>query len=122
MSLKILTDFRLSFLSTFILVISGFYKQSTIDWVVYKHNRSLLLTFLETGFPGGSYSVESAGNAGDPASIPESRAPGGGNGNSIQYSSLENSMGRGAWWAIVHEVTELDMTKQLTLSLHFSVY
>ena len=31
-------------------------------------------------------------------------------------------MGSGAWWAIVHEVTELDMTEQLTLSLHFSGY
>ena len=28
--------------------------------------------------------------------------------------SLENSMDRGAWWAIVHEVSELDTTKLLT--------
>ena len=27
------------------------------------------------------------------------RCPGGGNGNPLQYSCLENSMGRGAWWA-----------------------
>ena len=32
--------------------------------------------------------------------------PGGGNGNSLQYSFLENSMNRGAWWAIVHGVTK----------------
>ena len=29
-------------------------------------------------------------------------SPGKGNGNSIQYSCLENSMDRGAWWATVH--------------------
>ena len=29
-----------------------------------------------------------------------------GNGNSLQYSSLENSMGRGSWWATVHRVTK----------------
>ena len=34
-----------------------------------------------------------------------------GNGNPLQYSCLGNSMGRGAWWAIVHEVSkESDMT------------
>ena len=29
-----------------------------------------------------------------------------GHGNPLQYSSLENPMGRGAWWAIVHRVTK----------------
>ena len=29
-----------------------------------------------------------------------------GNGNPLQYSCLENSMDRGAWWAIVHEVAK----------------
>ena len=38
-------------------------------------------------------------------SIPESRRVlGGGNDNSLQYSSLETSMDRGIWWAIVHGV------------------
>ena len=32
--------------------------------------------------------------------------PGGGNGNSFQYSCLENSINRGAWWATVHGVTK----------------
>ena len=32
--------------------------------------------------------------------------PGKGNGNPFQYSCLENSMDRGAWWATVHEVTK----------------
>ena len=34
------------------------------------------------------------------------RFPGGGNGNPLQLSCLENSMDRGAWWAIVHGVTK----------------
>ena len=29
-----------------------------------------------------------------------------GNGNPLQYSCLENPMDRGAWWAVVHGVTE----------------
>ena len=34
------------------------------------------------------------------------RSPGEGNGNPLQYSCLENSMDRGAWWATVHEVAK----------------
>ena len=56
-------------------------------------------------FPGGSDGKMSAYNAGDPGSIPGlGRYPGEGNGNPLQYSCLENSMDRGAWWAIVHGV------------------
>ena len=33
------------------------------------------------------------------------RSPGGGRGNPLQYSCLENPMDKGAWWAIVHRVT-----------------
>ena len=48
-------------------------------------------------------SEESACNAGDTGSIPGSgRSPGRGGGNPLQYSCLENSMDRGAWWATVH--------------------
>ena len=44
-------------------------------------------------------------NEGDMGSIPGSRrSPGEGNGNPLQYSSLENSMDRGAWWATIHGV------------------
>ena len=43
----------------------------------------------------------------DAGSIPESgRSPGVGNGNLLQYSSLENSMDRGAWWATAHGVAK----------------
>ena len=70
------------------------------------------------GFPGGSDSKESACNAGDPGLIPGSgRSPGEGNGYPLQYSSLEKSKDRGAWWATVHGVTKSDKTEQLTLSL-----
>ena len=46
--------------------------------------------------------------AGDTGSIPGSgRSPGGGHGNPLQYSSLENPMDRGAWWATVHGVAQI---------------
>ena len=62
---------------------------------------------LSTSFPGGSDGQESACNAGDTGSIPGSgRSPGGGNGNSLQYSCLENPMDRGAWRATVHGVAK----------------
>ena len=46
------------------------------------------------------------------------RAPGEGNGNPLQYSYLENSMDRGAWWAIVHGVTK----SRTKLSMHTYIY
>ena len=59
------------------------------------------------GFPGGSDGQESACNAGDLGLIPGlGRSPGEGNGHPLQYSFLENSMDRGAWWATVHGVTK----------------
>jgi len=59
------------------------------------------------GFLGGSDVKESACNAGNPGLIPGlGRSPGEGNGCPLQYSCLENSMDRGAWWATVHGVTE----------------
>ena len=48
-----------------------------------------------------------AGVLRDGGSIPGSgRSPGGGHGNSLQCSCLENSMDRGAWWAIIHRVAK----------------
>ena len=42
-----------------------------------------------------------AGDTGDVGLIPGSgRSPGIGNGNPLQYSCMENSMDRGAWWAM----------------------
>ena len=43
------------------------------------------------------------------------RSPGIGNGNPLQYSCLENPTDRGALWATVQGVTELDRTEQLSM-------
>ena len=44
------------------------------------------------------------------------KSPGGGHGNSLQYSCLENPMDRGAWWAIFHRVAKSQtQLKQLSM-------
>ena len=83
------------------------------DWVT-----SLTLSEISQGSPGGSVVEnlpDNTGATGVVSSIPGSRrSPGGGNGNPLQYSHLENPMDRGAWWATAHGVTkESDMTQQL---------
>ena len=56
-----------------------------------------------------------AGDIRDVGSIPGlGRSPKEGNGNPLQYSCLENSMDRGAWWATAHGVTK----SQARLSTH----
>ena len=58
-------------------------------------------------FPGSSDSKESACSVGDWCSIPGSgRPPGGGNGNPLQYSCLENPTDRETWQATVHGVAK----------------
>ena len=58
-------------------------------------------------FPVGSVGKEAACDVGDLGLIPHwGRSSGEGNGNPLQYSCLENSMDRGAWWAAVHGVTK----------------
>ena len=59
------------------------------------------------GFLGGSDDKESAYNAGDLGSIPRlGRSPGGGQGNPLKYSCLENPfIDGGAWQSTVHGVT-----------------
>ena len=50
----------------------------------------------------------SAGDTSDVSSVCESgKSPGGGHGNSLQYSCLENPMDRGAQWATVQRATKL---------------
>ena len=62
------------------------------------------------GFPGVTVVKNPPANAGDTrdaGSIPGSgRSPGVGNGKQLQYFCLENPVDRGAWQAIVHEVTK----------------
>ena len=55
----------------------------------------------------GKESAFNAGNAGDLGWMPGSgRSPGGGHGNPLQYSCLENPMDRGAWQVTVHGVAK----------------
>ena len=62
------------------------------------------------------------GDRGDASSIPESgRSPGGGNGNSLPYSRLENSMDSEAWRATVHGFTKkLDATEHAFIILFYT--
>ena len=72
-----------------------------------------LPTSVNMDFPGGSDGKESSRNGGKLGSIPGlGRSPGGGNGNTLQYSGLENPHGQRSLvdyspWG--HK--ELDMTK-----------
>ena len=55
------------------------------------------------------------------------RSPGGGHGNPLQYSCLENPMDRGAWWATVHGVAKsqsrLMVTEHIThLIINSTIY
>ena len=69
--------------------------------------RDRLPTPVFLGFSGGSDGKESTCNAGDLSSIPGlGRSPGGGHGNPLQYSCLENPMDRGDWQATVHGVAK----------------
>ena len=68
----------------------------------------------------GKASACSAEDTGDLGPLPVlGRSPGGGNGNPLQYSCLENPMDRGAWWATVHK-TAKSWTRLKQLSMHAS--
>ena len=67
----------------------------------------LMLVSVKQGFPGGSDFKEPAYKVRDLGLISGlGKSPGERNGNPLQYSCLENSMDRGAWWAMVHGVTK----------------
>ena len=72
-------------------------------WVIQWNTTQLSLPWWLTG-------KESAFNTEDPGdleSVPGlGRSPGGGPGNPLQYSCLENLMNGGAWWATIHRITE----------------
>ena len=81
-------------------------------------------------FPGGAVIKdviknvpENAGNIRD-ADFPGSgRSPGGGHGNLLWYSCLENPMDRGTWWATVHRVAKSStLRKQLSTHIGSTVY
>ena len=79
----------------------------------------VLKYFSGRGFSDVSEDKESTCNTGDMGLIPGSgRSPGVGNGLSLQYSRLENSMGRGAWPAPWGR-KESNTTEQLGAHTHF---
>ena len=77
--------------------------------------RFALVVNLFSPLPAGAVAKNLPANAEDTrdmGSIPRSRRfPGGGNGNLLLYSCLENPMDTGPWWATVHVVAESDMTE-----------
>ena len=75
-------------------------------WAVPEHFLDFCLT-VKWGVPGGAAGKESTCNAGDLGLIPGlGTSPGGGHGNPLQYSCLENPMDRGAWWTAVKGVAK----------------
>ena len=69
-----------------------------------------IYSYIPTGFPGGTSNKEptcQCRDIRDAGLIPGSgRCPGGGHGNPLQYSHLENPMDRGAWQTAVHGVAK----------------
>ena len=64
-----------------------------------------------------------AGSIRDMSSTPRSgKSPRVGNDSLLQYSSLENSTGRGAWWAIDRGAAESDTTEQLNAPFLITSY
>ena len=79
-----------------------------IQWLntFYFAWRSFLFISI-MGFLGGVVIKNPPANTGDTGSIPGSwRFAGVGNGNPLQYSCLENSLDRGAWWTTIYEVSQ----------------
>ena len=88
-------------------IISGSLASTTWD------RRALFFCGTSQDFPGGSDGNESACNAGDTGLIPGlGKSPGEENGYPLQYSYLENSMDRGAWWATETHQAPLSMASQ----------
>ena len=100
---------------------------------IYTHVYKRTHTHTYTGFPGSSVGKknlptiqETSCNAGDPGLILGwGRSPGEGNVNPLQYSCLENSMDRGAWWPKVHGISRVGhdlVTKPSHAHTHLSTY
>ena len=74
-----------------------------------QRKRTICVLTSTRSFPGGTSDKEpaNAGDIRDAVPIPGlGRSPGGGHGNLLQYSCLENPMDRGAWWPTIHRVTK----------------
>ena len=82
-------------------------RQVLYYWATRNAPYFICYVVLKSGCPGVSVVKNLPDNAEDAGSIPGSgRSPGEGNGNLLRHSCLGNPMGRGAWWATVHEVAK----------------
>ena len=86
---------------------------------------SLCLNIYILDFSGGSLGKNPPASVGDPRDvglIPGSgRSPGGGHGNLLQYSCLENATDGGTWQAAVHSVAESDKTEAIEHSTNIYI-
>ena len=93
-----------------------------LSWEDAPWKRDRLPTPVFLGFPGDSDGKESTCNVGDLSSIPElGRSPGGGHGNPLQYSCLENAHGQRS--LVGHSPwghKESDATEQLSPAQHIA--
>ena len=90
--------------------------QNTLNY--HPHNRKKQISLVYQGGSSGKEPACQCRRLRDVGSISGSgRSPGGGHGNPLQYSWLENPMDRGAWWATVHGV-EKNQTRKKRLSMH----
>ena len=78
-----------------------------LEFLVGRGRERRLVFFLwKRNWKKGAFQLTKA-NAGDVGSIPGwGRSPGGGKDNPLQYSRLENSTDREAWWATAHGATK----------------
>ena len=91
------------------VIVEGVAQPYTLLMILWKDPQdSETIIYTEAkGFPDGSVVKNLSANAGDLSSIPGSeRSPGGGHGNPLQNSCLENPMDRRAWQASVHGVAK----------------
>ena len=89
--------------------------QSILKLINPKNTGFYATLILTLNFPTGS-AVKNLPE-GDLGSVPGlGRSPGGGHGNPLQYSCLENPMDRGTWQATVHGVAESDTTEATLLA------
>ena len=100
------TPKKINFKKFFVPLFSPFFPRLPIFMVTFPYMELHTLCIL-SGFPGSAVVKNLPANVGDTGSIPGSgRSPGEGNGNPLQYCCLEESMERGAWWAIIPRVTK----------------
>ena len=106
---------------TMFVLVSGVQQSNS---VIYIYVCVCIYIYIERerDFPGGLEVKASAWNARDLGLIPGSgRSPGEGNGNSLQYSCLENPMDGGAWWATVLGVAK-SRTVLSDFTFHIYIY